>query len=48
MRELVHETFEHIEALFQNKGETAGVRTGFKELDGTRLLNFRKSTCMLL
>ena len=33
MRELVHETFEHIEALFQNKGETAGVRTGFKELD---------------
>jgi replicative DNA helicase len=34
MRELVHETFEHIEALFQNKGEVAGVRTGFKELDG--------------
>jgi replicative DNA helicase len=33
MRELVHETFEHIEALFQNKGEVAGVRTGFKELD---------------
>ena len=33
MRERVHETFEHIEALFQNKGETAGVRTGFKELD---------------
>ena len=33
MRELVHETFEHIEALFQNKGATAGVRTGFKELD---------------
>lgn len=34
LRELVHETFEHIEALLQNKGETAGVRTGFKELDG--------------
>ncbi|TBH20131.1 replicative DNA helicase [Thermus thermamylovorans] len=34
MRELVHETFEHIEALFQNKGEVAGVHTGFKELDG--------------
>ncbi|ETN88073.1 intein-containing replicative DNA helicase [Thermus scotoductus] len=33
IRELVHETFEHIEALFQNKGEVSGVRTGFKELD---------------
>ncbi|KGQ22370.1 replicative DNA helicase [Thermus filiformis] len=33
LRELVHETFEHIEALFQNKGEVSGVRTGFKELD---------------
>jgi replicative DNA helicase len=33
MRELVTKTFEHIEALFQNKGEVAGVRTGFKELD---------------
>lgn len=33
LRELVHETFEHIEALFQSKGETAGVRTGFKDLD---------------
>ncbi|MER3451768.1 MAG: replicative DNA helicase [Thermus sp.] len=33
LRELVHETFEHIEDLFQNKGETSGVRTGFKELD---------------
>ncbi|GGN03494.1 replicative DNA helicase [Thermus composti] len=33
MRELVHETFEHIEALFQHKGEVGGVRTGFKELD---------------
>ncbi|MFN4072689.1 MAG: replicative DNA helicase [Thermus sp.] len=33
IRELVHETFEHIESLFQNKGEVSGVRTGFKELD---------------
>ncbi|AFV75763.1 replicative DNA helicase [Thermus oshimai] len=33
MRELVHDTFEHIEALYQSKGQVAGVRTGFKELD---------------
>ncbi|MFN4231413.1 replicative DNA helicase [Thermus sp.] len=33
IRVLVHETFEHIESLFQNKGEVSGVRTGFKELD---------------
>ncbi len=33
LRELVHETFAHVEELYHNKGETSGVRTGFKELD---------------
>ncbi len=33
LRELVHETFEHVEALLQHKGEVGGVRTGFRELD---------------
>ncbi len=33
MRELVHETFEHIQLLYENKGQTDGVRSGFRELD---------------
>ncbi|MGQ9735956.1 MAG: replicative DNA helicase [Thermaceae bacterium] len=33
IRELVHETFEHLEAIFQHKGDRNGVRTGFKDLD---------------
>jgi len=33
MRELVHETFEHIEWLHENKGQPDGVRSGFRELD---------------
>ncbi|MGQ9511294.1 MAG: replicative DNA helicase [Thermaceae bacterium] len=33
IRELVHETFEHLEAIFQHKGDQNGVRTGFKDLD---------------
>lgn len=34
MRELVHDTFEHIQNLYENKGQTSGVRSGFRELDG--------------
>ena len=33
MRELVHETFEHITKLFENKGVVEGVKSGFRELD---------------
>jgi replicative DNA helicase len=33
MKELVHETFEHIQLLYENKGQVDGVRTGFRELD---------------
>lgn len=33
MRELVHETFEHIQALYENQGTPDGVRSGFRELD---------------
>ena len=33
MRELVHQTFEHIQALYENKGTPDGVRSGFHELD---------------
>ncbi|MGQ9692755.1 MAG: replicative DNA helicase [Thermaceae bacterium] len=31
--ELVRETYEYLEALFQHKGDQNGVRTGFKDLD---------------
>ena len=33
MKELVHETFERIQLLYENKGQVDGVRTGFRELD---------------
>ncbi len=33
MRDLVHETFEHINELYEHQGMPSGVRTGFKELD---------------
>lgn len=33
MRELVHQTFEHIQQLYENQGMADGVRTGFRELD---------------
>jgi len=33
MRELVHETFEHIQQLYENQGTPDGVRSGFRELD---------------
>lgn len=33
MRELVHETFEHIQMLYENQGQTEGIRCGFRELD---------------
>lgn len=33
MKELVHETFEHIQLLYENKGQTDGVKSGFRELD---------------
>jgi replicative DNA helicase len=33
MRELVHETFEHIQMLYENQGHTEGIRCGFRELD---------------
>jgi len=33
MKELVHETFEHIQLLYENKGQTDGIRSGFRELD---------------
>ncbi|WP_299428452.1 replicative DNA helicase [uncultured Meiothermus sp.] len=34
MKELVHQTFEHIQLLYENKGQTDGIRSGFRELDG--------------
>lgn len=33
MKELVHETFEHIQLLYENKGQVDGVKSGFRELD---------------
>ena len=33
MNELVHETFEHIHLLYENKGLPRGIKTGFRELD---------------
>lgn len=33
MKELVHETFEHIQNLYENKGQTDGVKSHFRELD---------------
>ncbi|WP_027883242.1 replicative DNA helicase [Meiothermus rufus] len=33
MKELVHQTFEHIQRLYENKGQPDGVRSGFRELD---------------
>lgn len=33
MRDLVHETFEHIQQLYENQGATTGLRSGFRELD---------------
>lgn len=33
MRDLVHETFEHIQMLYENQGQTEGIRCGFRELD---------------
>jgi replicative DNA helicase len=33
MKELVHETFERIQLLYENKGQVDGVITGFRELD---------------
>ncbi|ADD29337.1 replicative DNA helicase [Meiothermus ruber] len=33
MKELVHETFEHIQMLYENKGQVDGVKSGFRELD---------------
>ncbi len=33
MKELVHETFEHIQQLYENKGQVDGVKSGFRELD---------------
>lgn len=33
MKELVHETFEHIQLLYENQGQVDGVKTGFRELD---------------
>ncbi len=34
LSELVHDTFEYINELYEHKGAPKGVRTGFKELDG--------------
>ncbi|MCS7058563.1 MAG: replicative DNA helicase [Meiothermus sp.] len=33
MRELVHQTFEHIQRLYEHKGQMDGVRSGFRDLD---------------
>lgn len=33
MKELVHDTFEHIQQLFENQGQVDGVKSGFRELD---------------
>jgi replicative DNA helicase len=33
MKELVHQTFEHIQLLYENKGQTDGIKSGFRELD---------------
>ena len=33
MKELVHETFEHIQNLYENKGQSDGVKSSFRELD---------------
>jgi replicative DNA helicase len=34
IRELVHETFGQIQQAVDNKGQPAGIKTGFRELDG--------------
>lgn len=33
MKELVNQTFEHIQLLYENKGSVDGVKSGFRELD---------------